>query len=45
MYGDIYCTDRKQSNMAGVNASMKVNDFDSVLDLVHQQASKFFTGM
>ena len=32
-------------NMATAKVSLNVSDFDSVLDLVHQQASKFFTGM
>ncbi|KAK2569840.1 hypothetical protein P5673_005691 [Acropora cervicornis] len=31
--------------MATAKVSLNVSDFDSVLDLVHQQASKFFTGM
>jgi len=26
-------------------ADLKMNDLDSVLDLVHQQAGKFFTAM
>ena len=32
-----------RNNMAA--ADLKMNDLDSVLDLVHQQAGKFFTAM
>ena len=35
--------EQQENNMAAAN--LKVNDLDSVLGLVHQQAGKFFTNM
>ena len=38
---------RHEANMAAgqTSGSKNLNDFESVLELVHRQANKFFTGM